>query len=91
MCDFGGVEKSMIKRLGRGNADCMSSSYVNGLSSQAMGFLSGYGTQQGTFYLPWSGFERPAELQAKVFPQVMNGSTNWTLVSSLIMLGHVVS
>lgn len=70
MCDLGGVDESMIKRLGRWNADCMSSSYVTGLPRQAMRSLGGYGTQQGSFYLPRSALEPPAELQAKVFPKV---------------------
>lgn len=70
ICDLGGVDEAMIKRLGRWNADCMTSSYVTGLPRQAMRSLGGYGTQQGTFYLPRSALEPPLELQAKMFPQV---------------------
>lgn len=56
----------MIKRPGRRNADCMTSSYVTGLPRQAKRSLGGYGTQQGTFYLPRNALEPPLELQAKV-------------------------
>lgn len=69
MCDFE-VDESTIERSGRYNIDCMSSTYFIDLPREAMRSLGGHGTQQGSFYLRRSALEPPAELQAKVFPQV---------------------
>lgn len=51
MCNLCSADESMIKRLGRWNADCRSSSYVTDLQRPAMGSLGGYETQQGTYVL----------------------------------------
>ena len=85
MAELTGASEEQIRRLGRWNNNAMENCYLTNLPREAMRTLAGFRTDRGCFFIRRAVIEPAPALKNLIFPEKMELSTKFLLVSIKIL------